>query len=171
MVVWVRVPFAAQNSKAMNGFRKMISDNIPKIWDLALRWCHCRQYWIDTVYDNYIGRYNDDYRTLAKRNKLKADEVKRITRKMKVNGKYMPFSDTVNLENLMVEDNGLYEYWSTINKWILWFEQNYSYVTSSAKIQMECMGSSVDEAAEYINKKYNMNDIKLAKYLINSTLC
>lgn len=153
----------------MNGYRKMISDNIPKVWDLALRWCHCRQYWIDTAYDNYVGRYNDDYRTTRQKNKLKADEVKRITRKMKVNGKHMRFSDTVNLDPVEM-DKDLYEYWSSINKWVLWFEKNYLLVKQDVETQT-LKGSSAEDIIEYINEKYNMNDIKLANYIINGIAC
>lgn len=152
----------------MNGFRKMISDNIPKTWDIALRWCKCRQYWIDTAYNIYVGRFNNDYRKPNEIKRLKAEAVKQLTHQQKINGKHMKFEDTVNLGNLLIEDDGLYEYWKVISGWIKFFEKNYAYIKSSATIQMECKGSSVDEVAYYINRKYNLNNVKLAYYIIKT---
>lgn len=146
----------------MNGFRKMISDNIPKMWDLALRWCNCRTAWIDYIYTTHVAPYNNDWRDAATIKKLKAKQVRIFT-----SPKNTKFFDTINHDRMLLEDKESYESWKKIANWVQWFEKQYAYVASSAEIQMSCKGTSPDETAEYISKRYGIS-IKLSKYIIDS---
>lgn len=152
-----------QITTTMNGFRKMISDNIPKTWDLALRWCHCRTKWIEYIYNVHIAPLNNDWRDERTRKSLKEKRTRMLT-----SPKRTRFFDTINHDRMLLEDKEAYEAWKSVSNWVTWFSEQYAYITSSAKIQMECKGTSIDDTAEYINKRYKLNNIKLAKFIIDS---
>ena len=151
----------------MNGFRKMISDNIPKTWDLALRWCECRTKWIEYVYNTHVKKYNTDWRGHKKILELKSTAVKQMTQKQKFDGMLLKFDDTINFDILFREDPEQYEAWKTVSTWVSWFSENYAYIKSTADIQLTCKYKSVDETVEYICKKYNLDDVQLVYFILN----
>lgn len=130
----------------------MISDKIPMIWDMALRWCKCRTSWIDLFYDNYVRRASK---------KRKAVVIKRL-----VNGK-ADFDCTIDFDKLLMKDDQeQYEYWVTVSRWKNYFARNYTFMKQELSLSTVC-DLSDEEKAQHLNEKFNLSNIKLATFILN----
>ena len=144
----------------MNGYRKMISDNIPKTWDIALRWCKCRQKYIERVYRNYVAIYkNDVMHTLAQKKKLIENGIHRATNPKNA------FSDSLELDKLRNEkDLQLLTYWEGVVDWVVWFSSNTLYIKNDADFYSK-KGVHGDELASLIAKNHEL-DPELIKHIL-----
>ena len=144
----------------MNGYRKMISDNIPGTWDIALRYCKCRKKYIERVYSLCVVKYkNDVMHTLAQKKKLIEEGIRRAT-----NSKN-PFSDSLELDRLRNEKNlHLLEYWENIVSWVAWFSSNTLYIKDDAKYYYD-KGVRGDELVSVIANRFDF-DPKLVKHIL-----
>lgn len=150
----------------MNGYRKMISDNIPLTWDLGLRWCKCRLRWIEYVYVHYIKPYDNDYRSKKEIKRLKSRQAKFYCGKLKnENGHKLTFDLTINMHTLLIRDKEQYDYWTTIIKWVNWFSKNTLYLKS---MMSNMQYSSDDEIADYIQTHCKLKDRKLVEFIVKN---
>jgi hypothetical protein len=144
----------------MKGYRKMISDNIPKTWDIALRYCKCRKKYIERIYSLYVVKYKGDVmHTLAQKKKLIEEGIHRAT-----NSKN-PFSDSLELDRLRNEKNlHLLKYWENIVSWVAWFSSNTLYIKDDAKYYYD-KGVRGDELVSVIANRFDF-DPKLVKHIL-----
>ena len=151
----------------MTGFKKFINDRIPKTWDIGLRWCRSKTKWIDYVYDTHVRPISNDWR-VKERNKRNFERVIEMTGGKNRFGDKTTFDLTINTHTLIIENKHEYDYWMSVIKWVRFFSKNLIYLNDAA----ECLyrkGMSIDEAAEDINTRFKLNDIKLSKFILKES--
>lgn len=169
----------------MNGYKQMLRDRMPKMLDLALRWCKAKNRWIDYVYDNTIRKYPPNMRSVVvkkilgikqqyKRQEIydhvRYTEFKPVTmdqvNSIPKSELYMKFSDTIDWNKLSLEDTNMYNYWKDVASWVDWFSTSHMTIEST---YLYWLGWNVsdEEMIDIIVSKYEI-DKKLAKYLIKS---
>lgn len=160
MVVWVRVPFTAQKAENMKGYRKLISDRIPKTWDMALRWCKCRKRYIERIYDYSVRLYKSDVmHTQEQKKKLIEKEIILATDPKN------SFSSGLELHRLRTEEDlNLLQYWEGVVDWVNWFSSNTLYIQDDAKYYSD-KGVHGDELVSLIADRYEY-DPKLVKHIL-----
>ena len=147
----------------------MISDKIPKTWDLALRWCKCRGKWINYVYDSYIKPYNSNVMKSKQENiRLKSFYTKVYTREIapKKGENKLTFIQTIKVDDLLINDFEEYQFWQTVYGWVKWFADTGDYIRSSADIYLDCKGYTIEQTAQALSKRYKV-DVKLVMFIIN----
>lgn len=106
------------------GYKAMIRDRVPKMVNLALKYCGCKEKWLDHVYKNWVWIYSDkDVRDTVTRELLGLDKKGKPTK--------FNFEDTILWDNLTVEEE---KYWKRVSNWVSWFQKNYSYVENEYSI-------------------------------------
>ena len=146
----------------MSGYRKLISDRIPATWDMALRWCKCRQRYIERIYNIGIRPLNTDVmHTRKQKDDLKLEYVNRT-----FNTKKTKFVDTLELDRLF-KDKTLEDYysWKAIADWVDWFVKNIPYINNSISIDRN-VGVPDEEIKQSLINKYKITE-DLAKFIIN----
>lgn len=145
----------------MNGFRKMISDRIPQTWDMALRWCAVRSRFIERVYNLEVKPLHSDWRPKKTRMLIASNNVKEA-----LNPKLSTIRQTVGLTRLFSygsrED---YEYWLQVCKWVEWFSAKIIFIKSTIEIAKK-NGETDDTIVNTINDRYQLHDLKLAKFIL-----
>lgn len=154
MVGEVRVLTYQQNLYFM-GYKNMIRDRIPIVWELALKYNKCKKIYVDRVYYCYIKRYNNHWNK-KEINKMKSDTIKNLMNPAKTE-----FIDTVNVD--IVKNKEEYEYWTNIASWVKWFARNSMYIFQEIK-DLEITKND-DEISEIISKKFSL-DTKLSQFLV-----
>lgn len=141
----------------MNGFKKMISDRMPKVWDMTLRWCKSRQKWIDYFYITHIRAYNNDYR-VKQRNELKRNRIMSYLNDT--------FDNTIETERIMLYGSEEeYKHWTWVISWYKWFGSKLIYIEGMLK-NMNKDGVTADDLKKALSEKYK-TDEKLADFIIN----
>ena len=106
------------------GYKAMIRDRVPKMVNLALKYCKCKEKWIDHVYKNWVWIYKDEKeRDMATRKVLGLDKHGKPTK--------FKFEGTILWDNFSKEEEA---YWKRVSKWVSWFQTNYSYVENEYSI-------------------------------------
>lgn len=146
----------------MNGYRKMISDRIPPIWDMTIRWCKCRNRFIEHVYDRVVRLYrNDVMHTRKERAKLISKELKED-----LNPTITDFREVVRLKYLFAYGNIIdYQYWKSVADWNQFFATHVQYIKNTCLIAKKTKGTKHDELVKEISERYNI-DLKLADYIL-----
>ena len=121
------------------GYREMLRDRVPKVVDLALKWCKAKERWLDHVYYSFIWIYSDN------------DERYRATRtilglkKGKLRPSEFDFHRTIDWENLDAQDE---LYWTAVESWVEWFRTNMLYIQNTYNIlsgQGKCKASIIED--------------------------
>lgn len=178
------LPTMKQNTSNL-GYKQMLRDRMPKLLDLALRWCKAKNRWIDYVYENIVKKNSvekrsnvvkiilgikQDYKRQEIYDKLRYVEFKDVTReqvnKIPKSELYMKFSKTINWQKLSREDPEMFEYWKIVTEWVDWFSKSYLYIEDTYK-HSKRWGMSDIEIAIVLKDKYDI-DINLANFLIKS---
>lgn len=145
----------------MTGYRKMINDRIPLIWDIGLRWCRCKTAWIEYVYNDCVKKYeNDVMHNDYQKKRLKEAEIKRSC------NAHNGFKYSLNLETMIQISEEKYIFWKNVVKWVNWFSKHYEYIAMAAEIENSTNNTSENELINYINDRFNLNDINLSKFII-----
>lgn len=161
----------------------MLRDRMPMILDLALSWCKAKGRWIDHVYEYVIKRYPQQKRgtavktVLGIKQQFKRQEIYdyfRYVKLMDVNKNqmfsipkddlFMRFYDTIDWDN--IEDEDMYQYWKTVNDWVVWFRTTYAKIEDTYSHSLH-LGIDRDTIIASLMTKYGMNK-KLTLYIINS---
>ena len=148
----------------MNGYRKMISDRIPQVWDMTIRWCKCRNRFIEYVYDNVVRPYKTDVMHSRK------EKAKLISKQLKdeLNPMSTSFRETVRLTKLLTynktED---FNYWKVVADWNDFFATRALYIKSSC-IHSRSRGATTKELIVEISERYEI-DPKLAEFIIKTS--
>ena len=148
----------------MNGYRKMISDRIPLVWDMTIRWCKCRNRFIEYVYDNVVRPYKTDVMHSRK------EKAKLISKQLKdeLNPMSTSFRETVRLTKLLTynktED---FNYWKVVADWNDFFATRALYIKSSC-IHSRSRGATTKELIVEISERYEI-DPKLAEFIIKTS--
>lgn len=147
----------------MSGYRKMISNHIPRTWDMALRYLRCRDAYIERVYDCYIKPLNKNVMKSAKENNQEKERIIKL-----MFSKY-EFKDTVKLEDLMLTNKTeKYHYWDKIKSWINWFKNHMAFIENTIKIE-QSLYKTKSEIVDVIMTNYKINE-KLARFIVNKVL-
>ena len=137
------------------GYKEMLRDRMPKMLNLALKWCKAKEKWLDYVYENHIKIVPKDQRGV---------EVKKclgLKPKYNVNDMYpylwekgisykqindfiyskspqelsqilkMDFKDTIIWKDL---DENETKFWNYVNSWVVWFKRTHMYIENTYKI-------------------------------------
>jgi coenzyme F420-reducing hydrogenase alpha subunit len=106
----------------------MLRDRVPKLVNYALKWCKCKEKWLDHVYSNWIWIYSKkDMRDNATRDILGLDAKGKPTK--------FKFEDTILWDDLTKKEKS---YWESVSKWVSWFQKEYQYVKNSYDISKAC---------------------------------
>lgn len=163
----------------------MLRDRMPKILDLALRYCKAKERWIDYVYNNMVKKMSKEKRsTVVKKilgikqqykrqeiyDAVKYGELKPITMEQ-VNSipkskLYMNFSETIDWQKLYVEDPDMYEYWKIVASWVDWFSTSHISIQDTYD-HCRSWSMSHSEIVGILMSKYGI-DKKLTEFLIKS---
>lgn len=145
----------------------MLSENIPKVWDIALKWCGCKTKWIEYVYKAHIQPYNTNCLLTKKQNKHKKTVAVREIIK-----KGARFSDSIKWDSFMVNPTDAsreeQEMWTKVNTWVTWFSKNNIYIEDIIKSYMSEHRYTDEEIADKLNQRYKLNNQKLSKFLVNT---
>lgn len=158
---------------------------MPKILDLALRYCKAKQRWIDYVYDNIVKKSPSDKKSIAVKtvlgikqrwkrqeiyDQIRYSELKPVTRKQVDNiprsQLFMEFRDTINWTKLSTEDPDMYEYWQTVAEWVDWFSKSWLSIKDTYDHSKRWMMDDC-EIIPILMSKYGINR-KLTEFLIKS---
>lgn len=105
--------------KNNTGYKQMLRDRTPKVVDFALKWCKCKEAWLEHVYKNYIWIYSSN------------EERNKVTRQLlglNKNPHVFNFADTIQKDNLSDEEK---TYWEDVEKWVSWFQKQYAYIENA----------------------------------------
>lgn len=140
----------------MNGFRQMISDRMPKTWDMTLRWCKSRQKWIDYFYNTHVKPWNTDYR-VKKRNQNKRDAIMKSFKST--------FENTIETERMMLNGSEEeYRHWIWVIDWSKWFCTKEIFIESMLK-RMHEEGGLPEDLKKAIMERYK-TDEELAEFIV-----
>lgn len=142
----------------MTGYRKMISDRIPESWDMALRYCKCRQAWIDHIYNIHVRPLNNNVM------KSRAENEKEKARRIRKLFENKSFSSTINWNKLLQENLDEYNMWRNIDTWVSWFRSNTTYIVGSITVNYN-LGVRGNDLASTIAEQFDI-DIKLSTFFI-----
>ena len=147
----------------MNGYRKMISDRIPQVWDMTIRWCKCRNRFIEYVYDTVVRPYQTDVMHSRKeKTKLISEQLKNELNPMSTS-----FRETVRLTKLLTYNHTEdYNYWKTVADWNDFFATRALYIKNSC-IHSRNKGATTKELIVEISERYKI-DPKLAEFIIKT---
>ena len=142
----------------------MISDRIPSVWDMTIRWCKCRNRFIEYVYDNVVRPYKTDVMHSRK------EKAKLISKQLKdeLNPMSTSFRETVRLTKLLTynktED---FNYWKVVADWNDFFATRALYIKSSC-IHSRSRSATTKELIVEISERYEI-DPKLAEFIIKTS--
>lgn len=141
----------------MEGYRKVLSRNIPETVAFALKWNESKTKWVDYVYNTWLKHL------VTKKDKTKTTND--ILGKGKKYG--FVFSTTIAWDGLTDEEK---EYWNSTNNWVLWFQKNFITVHGVYKMY-KAKGKSEGWIQDYIERIHLLDideslRMDLAKYLI-----
>lgn len=99
----------------------MLRDRLPKIVDLALRYCKCKNLWLDHVYYNFVGIYIH-----------KVDRDNAVRKCIKdIKNKNMGFRTTIMWDNMEQADK---DAWDNVCLWVEYFQKNYQVAENEVNI-------------------------------------
>ena len=125
------------------GYRNMLRDRVPRMVNLALKWCKCKEKWLDHVYKNWIWMYSSkDMRNSVTRDLLGLDIHGKATK--------FNFEDTILWDNLTEEET---KYWKGISSWVSWFRKQYQYVENTYTVSLQA-GHNISEIKLEIMQDY-----------------
>jgi hypothetical protein len=121
----------------------MLRDRIPRMVNLALLSCKCKEKWLDHVYHNWIWIYKDN------NERLKATrDILGIDKKGKV---HFNFEDTIMWDNLTIEEK---KFWKTVISRVSWFRKWYQYVentySTSLKVGKDITAIKLEIMRDYL---------------------
>lgn len=167
------------------GYKQMLRDRMPKILDLALRWCKAKNRWIDYVYENNVKKHSKEnrsnvvkvllgikqqYKRQEIHDQIKYDELKPITmeqvNRIPKSELHMKFSRTIDWQKLSREDSKMVEYWKIVAEWVDWFSTSYAIIEDTYNHSRR-WNMSDNEIKTILMDKYEI-DYKLTEYLIKS---
>lgn len=163
-------------------YKLMIRDRMPKMYDLALRWCKAKDRWINHVYENIVKKYpvakrgtivkillgiKQQYTRMEVYDYFRYVKLLPVTKDMAYNipkdDLLMKFKDTIDWKSL---DKDMYQYWQSVNSWVEWFRTTYIAMQSTYE---SAKSWGIDEITikTILMDKYHLTS-KLADYIIKS---
>lgn len=100
----------------------MLRDRTPKMVDLALRFCKCKNLWLDHVYTNFIKIH------VHKKDRY---EATRICLGIKGKKQHFNFKSTIMWDNMTAEEECD---WLNVCDWVEYFQQNYQVAENEVNI-------------------------------------
>ena len=102
----------------------MLRERVPRVVNLALKYCKKKEAWLQHVYKNWIWVYSD------KEERLKATRLLLGYSENKKTQRNFVFNDTIAWDNLSEEES---KEWRRIKKWVVWFMAKYAYIEDDYK--------------------------------------
>ena len=141
----------------------MISARVPKVWDMAIRWCKCRQRWIDRVYDKHLKALNNNCMASKEANNNKKSEiVKNI-----LNPKKTKFEDTIRYDQMVQYNEEEQEFWKPVIAWVHFFAEKYPYWENFVNVRSRGYGKTKSEIAKDLATTQHVNE-DIAIFFVNS---
>lgn len=169
----------------MNGYKRMVRDKMPLMLSLALIWCKAKERWIDYVYDNIVKKYPIKKRSVVVKqilgikqrwkrseiyDQMKYVELIPVTKERVDNipksELYMKFSDTIDWNELSLNDPDMYEYWKAVASWVNWFSTMHISIEDTYQHSLK-WAISKEDVIPILMSKYGI-DRKLVEFLIKS---
>ena len=114
--------------KKNTGYREMLRNRLPKLVSYALKYCKCKERWLDHVYRNWIWIHpNKEMRDKVTRKLLGLDKKGKPTK--------FNFDDTILWDGLSKSEH---DYWEFVSKMVSWFRDNYAYTENEYDIMVSC---------------------------------
>lgn len=136
----------------------MISDRIPKVWDMTLRWRKCRTRWIELVYKKHLKRFDTDVMHSRKHNKKeKAEVAKRILNPTKTK-----FQETVDLQFMFTYIHPDYEFWNNVCTWNDYFSKHNIFWKNYINLHKE---ETEQDLIAGLSERYHINK-DLASFVV-----
>lgn len=139
----------------------MLRDRMPRTVSIALKWCKAKERWIEYVYSRWVSIVMND--------KQWREQVIRDMLGLSKYHREFNFHYTIQWRENTEKEN---VYWSSIESWVLWFQEYYMYIENIYNIN-NSRGISEDQIKKEITIKFlsNVNPTikdKLAEYLIKT---
>lgn len=164
------------------GYKQMLRDRMPRVINLALKYCKAKERWIDNVYDFVIKKYPIEKRStivkivLGIKQQYTRQEIHDYFRYVALipttkeqmysipkNELFMRFRDTIDWRHL---DPHMYLYWTTVVEWVEWFRTVYVAIQDTYEHSLS-FGNDEITTRTILKDKYGIND-NLVEYLIKS---
>ena len=112
--------------KNNTGYREMLRDRLPKLVSYALKFCKCKERWLDHVYRNRIWIYKE---------KMDRDRETRKLLGLDKRGKptNFKFDDTILWDNLSNEER---KFWELVSEMVSWFCNHYAYIENDYDVMV-----------------------------------
>ena len=112
--------------KKNTGYREMLRDRLPKLVSYALKYCKCKERWLNHVYSNWIWIHSKkEERDIATRKILGLDKKGKPTK--------FKFEDTIMWESLDAQECAL---WKFVSKVVSWFCNYYAYANNEYDVMV-----------------------------------
>lgn len=141
------------------GYKEMLRNRLPVYVDLALRWCHVKELWINHVYDSQINIYA---------NKQERYNATRIVLGLSSKERVFKFEDSIDWVWISEEEK---ERIQPAIGWINFFKATFPYIENKWKVNLS-LGKSEQDFIEELSSGYlkTVNDSiknKLAVFITN----
>lgn len=100
----------------------MLRDRLPKMVDLALRYCKCKNLWLDHCYTNFIKIYV---------HKKDRDDATRKCLGYGSKNRHFIFRNTIQWDNMNKEEK---DDWENVCNWVAYFEENYQVAENEVNV-------------------------------------
>lgn len=144
----------------MIGYKAMLSDRLPYVVNIALKWCESKGRWVEHVYNTqvkiYVKKSDKDYAVrcvlgIAKRHPE------------------FNFNDTIDWNNLSEDDNS---HWKWVSDWVNWFQKSFcdieNIIKTSRLIGMLENDIIKEVCTTYLKNMEQESAEKLAKYILKN---
>lgn len=118
----------------------MLRDRTPKVVNFALKWCKCKEMWLNHVYENWIRIYSS---------KEERNKTTRMLLGLDKNPRQFIFADTIMKDNLTEEEK---DFWENVINWVSWFQLQYGYIENTYCISKKLGKDIVKIKLEIISK-------------------
>lgn len=144
----------------MTGYKAMLSDRLPFVVNIALKWCETKGRWVNHVYNSQIKLFV---------HKSDRDYAVRCVLGIAKRHPVFNFKDTIDWNNLTQEDH---EHWTWVQDWVNWFQKHY-YSIENAITNSRLVGENtsyiVNEICVTYLKEMEYDDAKkLVEYIIKT---
>lgn len=141
------------------GYKEMLRDRLPVYVDIALKWCHVKELWINHVYNSQINIYAD---------KLERYNATHIVLGLSSKERIFKFEESIDWVWASEEEK---ERMRPAIGWVNFFKYYFPYIENAWKINLS-LGKTEQEFIQELSSGYLKNvsesiKDKLAKFITN----
>lgn len=141
------------------GYKEMLRDRLPVYVDIALKWCHVKELWINHVYNSQINIYAD---------KQERYNATRIVLGLSSKERIFKFEESIDWAWASEEEK---ERMRPAIGWVNFFKHYFPYIENAWEINLS-LGKTEQEFIQELSSGYLKNvsksiKDKLAKFITN----